>query len=256
MNLRFWCNTLLDAVVPGGIGYRRSLRWHKNANYSHERDKASIRKKHFAKEGWKKAASSDDLVYRDYGTYEEYVEHQKSKFEEIIQIHGGFDTKTTIKYRLQFYDRFGGLNRYLNSDARVLCAGARQGTEVQVLHELGYTNAYGIDLNPGPQNPLVKKGDFLKIDEPAGVLDLVYSNAIDHAFNLEDLFREHARVIKPDGYVFYDIALQEGGVFEAVHWKADEVVFQLMLKFFSSVEMVRVDGARRWKSVLLKGKRS
>lgn len=253
MSFRFWCNTVLEGVIPGGVGYRRVLKKHKDESYRHERDKSSVRNKHQGKEGWK--AAGGELVYRDYTSYEEYLAHQKSKFDEIIKMHGGFDAKTTIKYRLQFFDRFRNLDAYLPADAKILCAGARQGTEVEVLRELGFENSYGIDLNPGPNNPLVKPGDFLHLEEKDSSLDLIYSNAVDHSFNLDALFKEHARVIKPDGYAFYDIALQEGGVFEAVHWENDATVFLVMLKYFRTVEFVRVDKSRRWKSVLLHGKR-
>jgi hypothetical protein len=255
MNLKFWRNTLLQALVPGGIGYRRFLRRYRDSDYKHDRDKSHVREKHQGKSGWQKSDAGAELVYRDYGSYAEYVEHQKSKFFEILKINGGFDTKTTIKYRLQFLESFRDLHKYLPASARILCAGARQGTEVEVLRELGFSESFGIDLNPGPENPLVRVGDFLKIDEADSSLDLIYSNAVDHAFNLDDFFLEHVRVIKPEGFALYDIALQEGGVFEAVHWKADEVVFQLMLQHFASVERVRISKDRRWKSVLLRGKR-
>ncbi len=255
MSVKFWYHTLLEGLMPGGRGYRRHLRKFKVHGYLHERDKSNVRKKHFDKEGWQSKSENEDFLYRDYSSYEEYVEHQKSKFDEIIKIKGGFDTKTTIKYRLQFFDRFKDLKNLLPLDAKILCAGARQGTEVEVLRDLGFRDAYGIDLNPGPNNPLVKIGDFLNLDVSDGSLDMIYSNAIDHAFNLDSLFKEHARAIRQDGYVYYDIALQDGGVFEAVHWKADDAVFQLMLKYFNSVERVSIDGGRRWKSVILKGKR-
>jgi hypothetical protein len=256
MSLCFWCNTVLEGLVPGGVGYRRILKKYRDRGYDHERDKSKVRQKHFGEEGWKKEFENGELKYRNYASYEEYLEHQKAKFDEIIRIHGGFDAKTTIKYRLNFYDRFRKLPQYLPRDAKILCAGARQGTEVQVLRELGFSHAQGIDLNPGPNNPYVKEGDFLRLAEPDSSLDLIYSNAVDHAFNLDDLFREHARAIKPSGFAYYDIAMQNGGVFEAVHWNSEEAVFQVMLKHFASVEMVKVDRGRSWKSVLLKGKRT
>lgn len=252
MNMKFWINTALNGLIPGGFGYSRVLRKNKDESYQQNRDKEKVREKHTGKEGWKQT-KQDGFVYRDYESYEEYVAHQKSKFSEIIKIAGGFDNRTVVRYRLQFFNRFKNLNRYLNPQAKILCCGARQGTEVEVLRELGFENAYGIDLNPGPNNPFVRLGDFLKIDAQEGSLDLVYSNAVDHAFDLDAMFKEHSRVIKKDGYAYYDIALQEGGVFEAVHWDSDELVFQTMLKYFKSVEFVQIDKDRRWKSILLKG---
>jgi len=130
---------------------------------------------------------------------------------------------------------------------------------VEVLHDLGFKNAYGIDLNPGPDNELVRIGDFMHLENTDSSLDMIYCNSLDHAFNLESFFSEHARVIKPDGYVLYDIALQEKGVqeqgaFEAVRWKSEEVLFLLMLKYFKKV--VKVETEPSWRWVLLQGKGS
>ena len=47
----------------------------------------------------------------------------------------------------------------------MLCLGARLGTEVRALHNLGYF-AIGIDLNPGVDNPYVLMGDFHKLVFP------------------------------------------------------------------------------------------
>ena len=76
-----------------------------------------------------------------------------------------------------------------------MCCGARQGTEVEVLRDLGFRSAYGIDLNSGPENPYVVPGDFMKLDAEDGSLDLIYSNCLDHAFDLPALAAEHARAI-------------------------------------------------------------
>ena len=135
----------------------------------------------------------------------------------------------------------------------ILCAGARQGTEVEVLHDLGYKNAYGIDLNPGPENPFVRHGDFMRLENADSSVDMIYSNCVDHAFDLQAFFKEHSRVLKPDGYVLYDIGIQKSAAFEAVDWDSEEIVFTLMLRYFQSVLMVHTE--THWKWVLLRGKR-
>jgi len=107
---------------------------------------------------------------------------------------------------------------------------------VQVLHDLGFKNAYGIDLTPGPDNKLVRVGDFMHLENDESSLDMIYCNAIDHVFNLDSFFAEHARAIKPDAYVLYDIAIQQGGAFESVEWESGEAVLILMLKYFKNIE--------------------
>lgn len=251
MPARFYVNTLLTALVPGGWGYPRKLRKMLDPGFDPKRDLAPSRSKHFGHEGWKEKQNAQGFKYRNYSSYEEYKEHQGSKFDEILRLYGGFSRRVLLRYRFQFFDRFKNLPKILPLSAKMLCCGARQGTEVEVLREIGFVNAFGIDLNPGPANPYVTEGDFLALKAKDGELDFIYSNAVDHAFDLDQMFREHARAVRPGGYVMYDIAIQEGGAFEAVHWETDEDVFRLLLKHFKRVEMVRIDKGRKWKTVLL-----
>ena len=243
---------MLYRYTPGGYGYYRSLREFKDPNYIHDRDKHTIRAKHHGADGWQ-SNGDDGIIYRDYTDYEEYVVHQSVKLDEMLKIGGGFSNATIKEYRLKFYRRFRELKRILDKDADILCLGARQGTEVEVLRDLGFARSTGIDLNPGPRNNLVLKGNFLKLDSPSNSIDLVYSNAIDHALNLEEFFLEHARVIKPNGYALYDIPLSAGGPSEAVQWDSATRIIDLMLHHFGDI--VRVNTEQHWKWILLSGKK-
>ncbi|MFM8457321.1 MAG: class I SAM-dependent methyltransferase, partial [Chthoniobacterales bacterium] len=182
--------------------------------------------------------------------------HQKLKLEELVKIKGGFSNFDIFDYRVKFYTRFKHLSALLPRSAQILCCGARQGTEVDVLRDLGFANARGIDLNPGPDNPLVAEGDMMKLAAPDNSLDLIYTNCVDHSFDLDAMITEHARALKPDGYLLYDIAFNEeegAGVWESIAWEREEdVVRRLMEKFR---ELVRVERERQWVWVLLRGKR-
>lgn len=171
----------------------------------------------------------------------------------MIKIKGGFSNKDILRYRIKFYRRFRHLYKYLPLSANIICAGARQGTEVEVLRDLGFQHAIGIDLNPGPNNKYVCQGDFMAMDFPDASIDLIYSNCLDHAFNLKKLLSEHIRVLKPGGLALYDIAMQSetgSGAFEAVEWDSEEALFLLMLKFYGQV--LKIETEKLWKWVLLK----
>lgn len=256
MHLKFRFKTALYYYMPGGYGYMRHLRKFRDPNYVYCRDKHSVRDKHHLQSGWKEQ-NQNDFHYRDYKDYQEYISHQGQKFEEILKMRGGFTNRTIAAYRHRFYRRFCHLSVLLPRSAHILCAGARQGTEVEVLHDLGFKGAYGIDLNPGPDNKFVRVGDFMHLENADSSLDMIYCNSLDHAFNIESFFCEHARVIKPNGYVLYDIAVQDkevqkNGAFETVKWKSEEALFLLMLKYFKKV--IKVETELGWKWVLLHGK--
>ncbi len=59
----------------------------------------------------------------------------------MLKMKGGFSNWDICEYRLKFYSRFKHLTQLLSRDAVILCSGARQGTEVEVLHDLGFFNA-------------------------------------------------------------------------------------------------------------------
>ncbi len=241
--------TLKNLVLrtPIRYGYYRTLGMYRDSAYDFESDKHPVRSKHYGQEGWK-SEFEGEFQYRDYASYDEYVAHQSQKFNEILKTSGGFDNRSLLEYRRRFYRRFRNIPAILDKSAQILCLGARQGTEVEVLRDMGYGNAIGLDLNPGPDNPYVIPGDFMNLDYPDASVDMVYTNCVDHAFNLDQFFKEHARVVKEGGYAIYDIASYGMGLgtFEAVGWKSDDAVFVLALRYFKNVIKVETDGGWKW----------
>ncbi len=249
MHFKFWLKTYLYRFIPFNIGH---LHKYKEPNYDFSRDKHPVRKKHHGGGGWENQMQ-EDFHYRDYEDYEEYKIHQIQKFNEILKI-GYFSNRTIYFYRIKFYKTFYNLSKYVPKSSYILCAGARQGTEVEVLQDLGFKKAYGIDLNPGPNNKFVKFGDFMHLENPNSSLDMIYCNCLDHAYNLESFFTEHARVIKPKGFVLYHIPLRGGGPFESVNWKSSTSIIILMLKFFKRIIKVETEFNLKW--ILLQGKKN
>nr|WP_281388004.1 methyltransferase domain-containing protein [Puniceicoccus vermicola] len=153
--------------------------------------------------------------------------------------------------RTRFFRRFRSLPYHFENDAVILCAGARQGTEVEVLQDMGFSNAYGTDLNPGPENRWVRKGDFMKMDEEDSSVDLVFCNAIDHVLDIDLFLAEQTRVIRPGGYAMYEfIKNTKGGAFEAVEWESDGALLRKLLEYFEDVIIAEKEAHWRW--ILLK----
>ncbi len=207
----------------------------------------------FSSERWR---HDDEIAKRSYADYEEYLHHQASKLDGIID---RLQEKQDADFQ-DFVDRFRGCSAL--SEARtVLCLGARLGTEVRALHELGHF-AIGIDLNPGPDNKYVVKGDFHNIVFPDGSVDAVYTNSLDHVFELEQIVAEVRRVLRPDGLFIADLMKgyeEEGnlpGDFEAMMWR-DSVDFTEKIRAiggFSLVEARDIIQSRRnnWRQVVLR----
>ena len=103
----------------------------------------------------------------------------------------------------------------------------------------------------------MREGDFNRLEEADGSIDLVYSNSVDHAVDLDAFFSEHARVLKPDGLALYDVHRDyppgEPAPFEASLWLRREDVLVRALERFKRIH--RLDAEPDWTWMLLQGPR-
>lgn len=196
-----------------------------NARQRKKADKAAARKKTFESGLWDQ---KEELVKRNYKSYDEYLQHQAAKLDKIE--HRLEETKA--EDLADFKRRFQECS--LLSEARnVLCLGARTGTEVEAFHSTGHF-AIGIDLNPGKDNLYVLQGDFHNIVFPDGSVDAIYTNVLDHVFDLERLLAEIRRLLRPGGLFIADVlqGYEEGfvpGAYEATHWATKQILFDKIL---------------------------
>lgn len=143
---------------------------------------------------WLATPGEMQFKQREYSSYEEYIRHQQSKFACL-------DLRDyDVNYRRLLKER---LPPFLKKGMSVLCLGARQGTEVKAFHDLGCF-AVGVDLNPGKDNPFVLPGDFHDLQFPGESVDVVFTNSLDHAFDVPKLLSEIRRVLKPGGLLIIE----------------------------------------------------
>lgn len=171
---------------------------------------------------------------RRYPDYETYVEHQRTKL-------GAFRSKSVIGHDRRFHAALSERLASLPLDLRgrsVLCLAARQGTEVRAFIDRG-AFAIGIDLNPGPSNRYVVVGDFHALQYADASVDVVYTNSLDHAFDLDRILGEVTRVLRPGGVFLLEANTGEGegaeaGPYEALVWSSvDALVDRIRARGFS-----------------------
>ena len=205
-------------------------------------DKLRSKRERFESGDWEQEGL---LARRRYGSYEEYVAHQRSKLPGIIDRLRETDPEEFEEFRARFASCSA-----LAEARSVLCLGARLGSEVRALHALGHF-AVGVDLEPGPRNSWVLPGDFHALVFPDASVDAVYTNAIDHGFDLDRMIGEVQRVLRPGGCFLAEIdkGTDEGGLpgdFEAIHWtRADAVIERIAKSGAFEVEEVRGLGHTR-----------
>jgi SAM-dependent methyltransferase len=190
-----------------------------------DRLKRSLRKRALFRkfgEQWKSAGEA--FQKRSYDSYDDYLEHQKAKLES--HEFGRYDEE----FREALRERLTSLE--LGWQGRnVLCLGARLGSEVKAFLDLG-AFAIGIDLNPGKENRYVLHGDFHDLQFPPNSVDVVYTNSLDHAFDIDRLAKEVLKVLRRDGYFLVE-AVQgrdqgiNPGFFESFFWKNIDQLVQI-----------------------------
>jgi SAM-dependent methyltransferase len=162
-------------------------------------------------------AVSQDLRRRDYGSYDDYVAHQQAKLS-----HMGADK--LLAHEARYLE---ALLPRLMADAlprgtSVICLGARGGAEVRAFLSLGCM-AVGCDLNPGGGNPYVLPGDFHALSYGDGTVSAVFTNALDHCYDLDRVLAEVHRVLVAGGRFLVEAVCgtEEGcqpGGYESLAW--------------------------------------
>lgn len=163
---------------------------------------------------WRPAGEA--FAQREYPSYEAYTDHQRTKLDAMrARSLEGHDAR----FHAALTDRLARLPVGLRGQP-VLCLAARQGTEVRAFIERG-AFAVGIDLNPGRDNRWVVVGDFHDLQFADGTIALVYTNSLDHAFDLDRILAEVHRVLRPGGHFLAEVSAGgDGGFYESLSWQS------------------------------------
>ena len=134
-----------------------------------------------------------------YSSYDIYKAKQINKFNKIN--YQAFDNREKIvnDYATGFKSIKG-----IQKKSNVICLAARGGEEVEAFRKLGFF-AFGIDLNPGLNNKFVVEGDFHKIELQDKVVDIVYTNSLDHSYDINLILSEVNRILKENSFFICDL---------------------------------------------------
>ncbi|MHC4526262.1 MAG: class I SAM-dependent methyltransferase [Planctomycetota bacterium] len=165
---------------------------------------------------------------REFANKEEYVAIQVAKFDDGIEWLSSY--VEIYRNLLEIIFKKFSIGTLCTGRSSCLCLGARQGTEVEVFNEHGIVSI-GIDLNPGKNNKYVVTGDASDIQFPDNAFDIVYTNSLDHFWEIEKVIEEVKRVLVPKGYFMFIISEDFGGdKYDAVRWQGVVPV----VKYFES----------------------
>jgi len=175
---------------------------------------------------------------KQYDDYDHYVSVQKSKTMKpsVRTVH---ETKFDLRKRKFVVDFIYQLSDLVPVKSKVLCLGARRGEEVVAFQELGY-DAIGVDLVA--TSPYVIEADFHDLPFEDSSFDLIFSNSVDHVFDLEKFTSEIRRVIRPGGIGLFRFSIGRIGD----RWASLEFdTAEEFLVYFSEYEIVKNETIKR-----------
>ena len=165
-----------------------------------------------------KKHENSNLLEKKMLNYKFYLFNQKLKtFFRLGRLRSSYDT-----HLKKFEEEFKNID-FLGVK-KILCVAARLGTEVHALRNLNY-DAIGIDIYVTKNNKYVHYGEFEKIPYEDKTFDAVYTNSVDHIYNIKKTVNEFDRVLNKDGYLLVNLmkGIEEGhemaGTYESLAWK-------------------------------------
>ncbi len=92
-----------------------------------------------------------------------------------------------------------------------------------------------VSRNPGPANRHVLYGDFHHLQLAVGTVDVVFTNSLDHALDIEKVEQEVLRVLRPDGrFVLEAVRGRDEGVapstYESFSWATIDDLAALLVR--------------------------
>jgi len=142
---------------------------------------------------------------KEYENYDSYLTHQSGKTKKIIKSKQG---RSALSDWDNYFERALGESissyQFLRTGASVICLGARQGGEVKSFINKGCF-AIGVDLFPTPGNKYVVYGDFNKLQFANSSVEVVFTNSLDHAYDIKALVKEIHRVLCIGGHFIVDV---------------------------------------------------
>lgn len=137
------------------------------------------------------------IYYRTYRKYDQYVKQQGTKatlFADHVNSENG-------KRVLRFKRRFKHWRPFLRS-GYLLCLGARTNCEVRGAKMAGFDRAVGMDLHP--MAPGMVCGDWHNLPFATGRAASVFTNCLDHCYNLGEMMGEVHRVLRTGGTFLFE----------------------------------------------------
>jgi hypothetical protein len=159
----------------------------------------------------------------DIDDYQEYVKIQQKRALSK------WSAKTFLGQASHFRKLMNDIYVIIGKMKDICCMGIRNGNEYfafQKLDNFNGSNIYGVDIC-GEVTAVGKNCyvyDFNKLPKDwSDKFNMVYSNSLDHAFNVEETLNEWHRVVKNNGYIVLTLSRAKNTKSDLYSFEKDDV---------------------------------
>ncbi|MBS3742517.1 MAG: methyltransferase domain-containing protein [Candidatus Cloacimonetes bacterium] len=138
------------------------------------------------------------LLHRKNKPYKQYKYIQGYKFRNRIDA-----IKAKNKKRIEEFIAFFKEAKPYLQEGNILCLGARTGCEVEAARQVGFNNSIGVDLYPAGKNVIY--GDWHNLPFKNNSFSNVFTNSLDHCYDIDKLSNEIQRVLILNGGLFIQV---------------------------------------------------
>jgi SAM-dependent methyltransferase len=188
---------------------------------------------------------------KNYDTYEDYIAHQCSKLDKKLSNPNGVqwlgrherNYHHMLNILLTSMEKSDIFGNFSFNGKNCLCLGARGEAEVRAFIELG-SFAIGVDLNPVPNNCYVVMGDAARSQYAKNSVDVVYTNALDHFYAYDNVFKQISKVLKPGGLFLLLSGSPEGARddnYGSTYWTSQKDVEEYLSRNYDLKSIGRLD---------------
>jgi len=158
-----------------------------------------------------------------------YEAYKKRQWKEINRL---YELKLFSKH-IDLISKLS-VNKNFRKDGKVLCIGARYGTEVEVFKQLGFSNITAIDIYPRSEN--VIEADMHSLPFSDNSFDIIYTHhSLDHSLFPEKAVKEMYKVSKKTAFWIHTIPFNDYGKEEAIDFDSSNEIITFFEEYTSEI---------------------
>jgi len=160
---------------------------------------------------------------------ENYEAYKKRQWKDIDRL---YELKLFSKH-IDIISKLS-INENFKKECKVLCIGARYGTEIDAFKKLGFENITAIDIYPRSEN--VIEIDMHNLPFSENLFNIIYTHhSLDHSLFPEKAVKEMYKVSKEKAFWIHTIPFNDYGKEEAIDFDSSNEIISFFKKYTNEI---------------------